>query len=55
MLGLNCLKHRFLYMVLAAAMVAAPYADGELLAGRKMDRLRIIYDGGLTGKIEPCG
>lgn len=49
------LKYMFIYMVLTAVLLANPLVDGKLSAQTKAATLRIIYSGGLTGKIEPCG
>jgi hypothetical protein len=53
--GLNYLKYTIFYTVLATVLLTTPYTGGKLFAETKTGALRIIYGGGLMGKIEPCG
>ena len=52
MLALNNLKYRVPLAVLAAIIFIAGV---DLPARAKTGTLRIVYGGGLAGKIEPCG
>jgi hypothetical protein len=40
---------------LAAFLFGVPFAGGEICPVNQNEKLRIIYNGGLNGIIEPCG
>ncbi len=54
-LRMTVLKQMMLYTGFMILIVAVPFADGEIFPREKNRTLRIVYSGGLQGKIEPCG
>jgi len=49
------LKCPSFYTSLMIFMIAAAFANGDVLPEAKDGTLRIIYSGNLLGNIEPCG
>ena len=49
------LKFFFFCSFLMVLMIAVPFADGEICPLTHNEKLRIIYNGGLNGKMAPCG